>query len=286
MRKDQHSGHNLQDNSTHPTIPPALVPTKPKTRSWGHARTIAALMLREMTTTYGRSPGGYVWAILEPLAMILLLSVGFQILFRTPALGSSFILFYATGYLPFNMFLKCSQKVMGSITFSRALLSYPVVSWFDAILARALLNILTDMLVAYILLATILLLVDTKAVLDFGAILQSFGLAALLGLGVGMVNCVFISFFSLWETAWKVLTRPLFLASGVIWIYEDLPQVAREILIYNPLLHITAKAREGYFPLYDPSFVSMPTNSLLALTLIALGLLLMRRYHQEILTRR
>ena len=63
-------------------------------RKFKSARTIMALMLREMTTSYGRSPGGYVWAILEPVgavAMItLVLSVGLRI--RIPSQGTSVVL--------------------------------------------------------------------------------------------------------------------------------------------------------------------------------------------------
>jgi capsular polysaccharide transport system permease protein len=34
-------------------------------------RTIVALIMREMATSYGRSPGGYIWAIAEPVAGIV-----------------------------------------------------------------------------------------------------------------------------------------------------------------------------------------------------------------------
>ena len=34
-------------------------------------RTVIALMLREMSTTYGRTPGGYVWALMQPLGSII-----------------------------------------------------------------------------------------------------------------------------------------------------------------------------------------------------------------------
>lgn len=30
-------------------------------------RTVMAMVLREMTATYGRTPGGYIWAIIEPV---------------------------------------------------------------------------------------------------------------------------------------------------------------------------------------------------------------------------
>ena len=42
------------------------------------ARTVVALMLREIATTYGRSPGGYVWALADPILGIALLTLVFQ----------------------------------------------------------------------------------------------------------------------------------------------------------------------------------------------------------------
>lgn len=245
-----------------------------------------ALILREMATRYGRTPGGYVWAVLEPLGMILMLSFGFALLLRSPPLGNSFILFYATGYLPFSLFLRSSNAVMQSINFSRNLLSYPAVSWIDAIAARAILNILTDTLVAYLLMGGILLLVDSRVVLDFGPILLSFGLASLLAVGVGTVNCAIIGFYPVWATIWGIITRPLFLASGIFWLYRDLPQGAQDILWWNPLVHILAISRTGYFPTYEPQFVSLMFALIPGLVLFTLGLLLLRRHHLFILSRR
>ncbi len=60
-------------------------------------RAVMALILREMATSYGRSPGGYAWAVLEPLAGIALLTVVLSVAFHAPPLGSSFALFYIFG---------------------------------------------------------------------------------------------------------------------------------------------------------------------------------------------
>ncbi|MCC5956800.1 MAG: hypothetical protein JJU07_11910, partial [Natronohydrobacter sp.] len=43
-------------------------------------RSISALMLREMATRYGRTPGGYLWAVVEPLGMILILGYAWSLL--------------------------------------------------------------------------------------------------------------------------------------------------------------------------------------------------------------
>ena len=239
-----------------------------------------------MASRYGRNPGGYLWAVVEPLGMILFLSLGFALMLRAPSLGNSFLLFYATGYLPYNLFLKTSRMVMTSINFSSNLLKYPAVTWFDAVIARAILHTLTETLVAYILLAGILVTIDSQTILDFGPILISFVMAAFLGLGLGLVNCVFIGFVPVWLTIWNVFTRPLFLASGIIWIYSDLPQLAADILWYNPLIHITGLARTGYYPTYEPRFISYVFVFGLASVFTALGLVLMRRFHLEILNRK
>lgn len=38
---------------------------------------VAALVLREMSTRYARTPGGYLWAIPEPLGLIVILGLVF-----------------------------------------------------------------------------------------------------------------------------------------------------------------------------------------------------------------
>jgi len=262
-----------------PSPPPALRPN----RSYAPLRTISALMLREMSTRYGRTPGGYIWAVLEPLGMIALLAVGFSLLLRTPSLGTSFLLFYASGFLPFNLYQSIAAAVSKSLSFSKPLLAYPSVSWIDAILARFLLNLLTASMVAYILLTAILLTVDTRTILHMAPIIQAMSLAALLGLGVGLLNTVLMGLYPTWEVIWSIATRPLLLMSGVIYIYEDLPRVAQDILWYNPLLHLTGLMRTGIYPMYNPDYISVPFVIYVALVLLTLGLILLRRYYREIL---
>jgi capsular polysaccharide transport system permease protein len=242
-----------------------------------------ALILREMSTRYGRTPGGYIWAVLEPLGAIVILSFGFSLLLRSPSLGNSFILFYASGYLPFNLYQSLSLTISRALSFSRPLLLYPSVTWIDAILARFLLNTLTSLMVCYILLTTILGVTDTTVVLTIPPMLEALALAALLGLGIGTLNCLLMGLFKTWELIWSIATRPLFLASGVIFIYEDMPQTAQDILWYNPLLHITGLMRTGLYPNYNPAYISV--NYILAVALISLtlGMLLLRRHHKTII---
>ena len=238
-----------------------------------------------MSTRYGRTPGGYVWAVLEPLGAILILSIGFSLLLRSPSLGNSFILFYASGYLVLSLYQQVSLTVARSLFFSRSLLKYPSVTWCDAILARFLLNTLTNVMVCFVLLSAIILLIDTRIFFDVVPMVVAMSLSALLGLGVGTLNCVIFGLFPAWENFWNIATRPLFLASGIFYIYEDLPTLAQDILWWNPLMHLTGLMRTGLYVTYRPDYLSITYVLVFSMVPLTLGLLFLRRYHTDILNR-
>jgi capsular polysaccharide transport system permease protein len=254
-------------------------------RSFASLRSVTALMLREMSTRYGRTPGGYVWALLEPLGALVVLSVVFALMLRAPPLGTSFMLFYASGYLPFTLYGTIAGNVQGAILFSRPLLMYPAVSWIDAILARALLNLLTGVTIMVIVFFGVLEFTEASTILDFGPMILASILAALLGLGIGVMNCLLVGLFPAWGSVWGILTRPLFLIAGVIFIYENLPETVQGLLWYLPWIHITGLFRTGVYPTYAPDYISIPLVLAWSMIPLALGLLLLRRYHQDILNR-
>ena len=256
----------------------------PARRRFGSLRSIMALILREMSTTYGRSPGGYLWAVIEPAAAISILSIIFSAFMRSPSLGINFPMFYATGMLPFMMYLAIQGKVAGGLTYSRPLLAYPTVTYLDSLLARFLLEVMTKLLVGYIVFTTIAVLFETRISLDFRAIILSYALVALFGFGIGTFNCFVMTRFPVYQRAWGILTTPLFLLSGIFYIYEDVPSQFQDYLWYNPLMHITALMRSGFYSTYRPDFISIPYVVGCALVTLFLGLLLLRRYHRDLLT--
>jgi len=253
-----------------------------KTAELAAPRSVMALVLREMSSTYGNSPGGYVWAVLQPIGMIVVLSFGFSLLFRTPSLGTSFILFYATGYLPYDMYTQLSQKVGTSIKYSRSMLTYPRVVWLDAILARFVLNFLTLLTVFCIVITGVLLIVNTPTIISLTPVLLGISIAALVGLGVGVMNCLLVGLFPVWGIIWKIATRPMFIASGVLFIYEDMGGLVQTILWWNPILHVTGLVRSGFYASYEASYVSLTYCFGLALTLICFGLLFLQANHKQI----
>lgn len=259
-----------------PPMPPR--PARIGRPAFQRLRVITALVMRGMGTRNGRATGGYLWAILEPLGGTLLLALAFGMMLRSPPLGNSFILFYATGVIPWRLYGAMARQVTGSITTNRGLLSYPVVHPLDAVFAKFTLTFLTDFLVATLLFLSIGLFTDADMVLDLGRAATAFVLASLLGLGVGTVNCVLTGFFPTWKNIWSVISRPLFLASGVLFLYEGVPPSFQAILWWNPLIHVTALMRAAFFGSYDPAFVSVPYVLGIAASLFLAGGWLLRRH--------
>ena len=261
---------------------PVLRPVQ-KARHHKTSRTVAALILREMATTYGRSPGGYVWAVLEPAAAIAVLTAVFSLALRAPSLGDNFPLFYATGYLPFGLYVTLQNKISTSIRFSRPLLAYPAVTFVDAMVARLLLNLLTQVMVVGVVLGFIIVVFDVSVQLDLPPALLAFALATLLGVGIGSLNCFLMAIVPIWQSVWAIVTRPLFLLSGIFFIYEDLPAGFREVVWWNPLFHVTGLLRRAFYPTYDASYVSVAYVTVVGVMTLFFGLLLLSRWHRHIL---
>ena len=254
-------------------------------RRFATLRSITALMLREMSTTYGRSPGGYIWAVIEPAAGIALLSLVFSAGFRNPPIGISFAMFYATGMLPFMMFSDVHGKIATCLMFSKQLLAYPTVTFIDAVLARFFLNMITLLLVSYVILAGCLMLFETRTTMNLPIIVQAYALAACLGLGVGTLNAYMFTRFNIMQRFWAILMRPMFLISGIIIPLDAIPQPYRDYLWYNPLMHVTGLMRSGFYGDYEAKYVSSAFVMGIALACMAMGLVLLRRHHQDLLTR-
>lgn len=241
-------------------------------------RVIFALMIREMTTRFGGSSFGYLWALIEPVGFVALLVAVFSQIAHSPPVGKSFALFYATGYMAFFLWNDIAAVTGRSVHVNKTLLMYPAVTPLDAVLARFLLQVLTGSLISVILFGGILAIFDDPVAIDLGAVLAAIGLAALLGLGVGLANIVLFAASKNWEVVWGIVSRPLFLVSCVFFSFDAMPRYVQEVLWWNPLVHLVGLMRAGFYPAYDASYVSVLYVAYIGLALSCFGLLAMRAW--------
>jgi len=246
-------------------------------------RAISALILREMTTTYGRNPGGYIWAIIEPVAALSLLTIVFSLFFRTPPLGDSFILFYATGYLPFMMYTEICGKISQSIRYSRQLLFYPPINFMHAIIARATISIITHIIIFSTIITGMNFAFNLSLEPNYWYIVSALTMAAALGIGVGSCNCLLSTRYPVWDRIWSILNRPAFIIAGVIFLIDDVPEPFKSYLWYNPIVQIIVVMRSGFYSYYDNNWVSYLYIYSISLFLFVIGILFLHRQHRFLL---
>lgn len=240
-------------------------------------RVIGALIIRETRTRFADAKLGYGWALIEPILHITLLSVTFAVLMHgQPPIGTHFFIFYYTGLVPYHVFVHASSGMSHAITSNGPVLQLPPVTTFDVIAARGLLEIMTDVIVAVILL------------IGFGAI----GLAAMpddlwdpsiallvtaaFGYGFGYINAVVTVFFRSWDKVYGQVTRVLYFISGIFYVPGMMPDWARDALAWNPLLHAIDWFRAGFFESYQPHWLDRSYLVNLAILTLLGGLALER----------
>ncbi|CCM72320.1 MULTISPECIES: ABC transporter permease [Sinorhizobium] len=226
-----------------------------------YLRVVAAMIVREMSTRFGRKPGGYVWALLEPIVYISMMTVIFGAMARAPALGTSFVLFFATGFLGYQLYQAKVAFLSSAVKANKPLLSYPNVAPIDAVAARFILQSATTLLVSVIVLSAIFSTLPVLPEIDWINILGAEFFAGMLALGVGMFNSVMFIRFALFEKLYGIATRPLLLISGVFFLPDSIPPPFRDVLLYNPICHIIMLFRTAFYPQYraiglDPGYVA------------------------------
>ncbi|POF34337.1 ABC transporter permease [Roseibium marinum] len=242
---------------------------------------VFALVVREMTTRYGNKFGGYLWAILDPVLTIFILTAVFSTIARVPPLGRSFTLFFTTGYALFYMYRSTSEQVGSAVEANRALLNYPVVRPYDAIIGRVLLQVATLFVVNLLLFGGLYFVVPFEK-MDIGPILLASLIAIVLGAGVGAANIVWFHLSSTYQQVWGIINRPAFMVSGVFFLPESVPHPFQNYLLWNPLVHIVGLFRTGFYPTYRAEYINMPYIVGLAIFSIVFGFFLVWLYDAQL----
>lgn len=235
-------------------------------------RVLGALILRETRTRFGKSQLGYLWAVMEPVAIVATFALAFHALGRPPLYGDSLFLFFTASVIPYHVYRRVTTFVASAVESNQALLAYPPVKPIDLFLARAGLEIATGVLVFMLMMGVLILFFDAQSPTRFHALAGSILAMSLLGFGCGVINAVVISRFESWKNIESMLARPLFFVSGIFFLPESLPEKVREYLLWNPVMHGVELMRYGYYFNYRAADLDVGYLAFWALSAALIGL--------------
>lgn len=235
-----------------------------------------ALLVRDFMTAYGRSPLSVLWAVAEPVIGIALLTLVFSQISHVAPMGSSYPLFYATGYLPYLFFTSIQGKAMNALKQSKATMSHAKITFVDIIFVKVTLQALIMTCVMVIVYGGIWWIYQPPERMDVSLMGLFFVLGVFLGTGIGVMNAGLAAVFPPWEKVWGVLMRPLFLISGVFYPFSAMPPSLQDILWWNPVLHLVGMNRQAVYQGYESSYISLMFLLVVSLISATLGFALLR----------
>lgn len=237
---------------------------------------IHALLLREVKTRFGKNHLGYGWALLEPILWIGTFLGLYAMVGRAAPPGMSPLAFLVTGIVPFGLFRNASQHTMSAISANKGLLFYPQVRPLDLVMARGVLETVTQFVVFFLLMGAAAL-IDGKLRIDSPLVtLLGLCLAGALGASLGLCLCGLSVFSPTVERIQGPLFRPLFWLSAIFHSVDSTPQPLRDIILYNPVAHVIELVRDGWFAGYQARYISAWYPASWVLVLLFFGLSLER----------
>jgi capsular polysaccharide transport system permease protein len=205
---------------------------------------------------------------------------------RAAPYGDSILLFIGTGTVPFMSFSYLSRFMMIAVLITRPLLAFPQVKILDVLLASALLETMAACLVTIIMIVIAWFVGIDFMPKDIVQAALAFGAALLLGLGFGLVNGVLALAVKFWAVVVAVEIMLLWLTSGVVIVPDALPGAARNVLAYNPVLHVVEWMRSAYYEGYGGLILDRGYVIGFGMGAVFLGLLLERAMRGYLLAKR
>ena len=184
---------------------------------------LGELVARDIKIKYRRSVLGVLWTLLNPLFMMIILSVVFSNLFKFDI--ENFPLYLLSGQIIFNFYSESTSSAMSAITGNAALIKKVYVPKYLFVISRVFSSFI-NLMASFT--ALILVMVATRAELHWTVILSFIPLTLLVvfSLGVGLIlSAITVRFRDIMHLYSVFLT-----ALTYSWLYK--------IVMLNPLTNI------------------------------------------------
>lgn len=236
------------------------------------------LIARDIKTKYRRSLLGVLWTILNPLLMMVVLSVVFSNLFRFDI--EYFPVYLLSGQLIFNFFSESTTNAMSSIIANGPLIRKIYVPKYMFVLSRIFSSTI-NLLASFTALICVMLVMRVR--LHYTVLLSVIPLIliVLFSLGAGLILAAITVKFRDVMHLYSVFTTALMYLTPVIYPMSILPSWLEKIVLLNPITNILMMFRE--FMIYGtfPSILSIVVGILEVVIILIIGVYVFYKNQDE-----
>ena len=202
---------------------------------------LVRLVQRDLKVKYRRSVLGYLWSLLNPLLMMVVMSVVFSYMFRFDI--PNYPIYLITGQIMFTFFSESTNMSMGSIIGNVSLIKKVYVPKYIFPISRVLSCFVT---LLFSLVAVVIVMIFTRTPVTPVILLFPLPLAYILlfSMGVGLMLSVFAGYFRDTTHLYGVLTTAWMYLTPIFYPISNLPETIQPIIRLNPLFQIIDCFRE------------------------------------------
>ena len=235
---------------------------------------------RDLKRAYKRSALGYLWSMLNPLLMMIILTVVFSHLMRVQV--EHYSVFLLTALLPWQYFQQTVLGSMDSIRANRKLLEQVPVPKYLFVLSLATSN-LVNFLLSLVPLLLVTLVVGKS--LSWSMLALPFILLPIFffSFGVAIFTATLHVFFSDIRHLLQVGLQALYYLTPILYGRDHLPAGVARWLEWNPMYHLIELMRAAFYYNHLPSAESYGIALLLGLGALLLGLYTLRRVDEKLM---
>ncbi len=209
---------------------------------------LLALIFKEYKGRSSRGIMSILVSLLQPLIRIIFFSLLWYMTGRTMFHGIPQVLFIASGVFCYMIIFVAFRKLPGAISANQAVLGFPQVKPIDALLSR----FIVEMVLLIISFTSFIFILYwffdiAEPVREPLPLLGITLLCLTVSLGLGLVVGVYGHLYNGLRAVLGFVTMPIFFTSGALHPVNNLSTEFREILAWNPLLHIIEYARHYWF---------------------------------------
>lgn len=252
---------------------------------WANRRVLSLLVTRDLKVKYADSVLGYVWSILEPLAMAGVYWLVFTQLMKRQIGEPPYIVFLLCGMLPWQWTNAVLRSSMKSLTKDSKLVrstNLPREIW----VLRTVASKFAEFMYAMPVLAAFALL--SGAHLSWWVVFAPVAmvLQALLLTGAGLMLASLSVLYGDIERLMRIVMRLLFYFSPVIYGVHDVTKKFgsfADLYFLNPLAGIFDLYRTAFFPDQWSGMTGVVFAAVISLVVFVLGALIFRRLEGTVL---
>lgn len=247
-----------------------------------HGRILWALIMRELSTRYGRDNIGFLWLMGEPLIFAFGVLIMWNIIKPPYEHGIRITPFVLTGYMPLILMRHLINHGLNSVKANTGLLYHRHVTILHLYTARMALEFISVTLSLIVAMAVLMPfdLVDFPHKIQL--VYAGWFILAWISYGVTLILGAAAEIFEYVERFVQLFTYLLIPISGTFYMVWWLPSNIRHEVLFIPFINCIEMIRAGFFGDTVPTFFHMWYAVGWALGLTLVGLFLLRFVRERI----